>query len=493
MDERPDGGTAIHGASADSRTIRPGWLFCAIPGAREDGSYYISDAIARGAVAIVSEGDVVAPTGVSVLRVSDAYAAAGRIAEVLFGHPGEQLRLIGVTGTNGKTTCAYLLREMLTRAGAPTGMIGTVEYDLGGAVRQADRTTPPPFLFQELLREMVDRGVRTAVVEVSSHALSQRRIGTVRFVGGLFTNLTRDHLDYHHTFDDYYAAKRRLFTEYLRPGAVVAVNVDDSYGLRLWRELSDARGVDVRAFGESEFADHRICGLCATVDGCTFGVTTGGQTVALQSPMIGRHNASNVAGCTALALGLGIDEAVVVDAAREFKGAPGRLQPIRSAGITVFVDYAHTDDALANVLRALRGIGAERVLLVFGCGGDRDRTKRPVMGSVAAELADQVFLTSDNPRGEDPEAILDDIESGLPRGHGHRRIVDRAEAIRTAVAAAKPGDVVLVAGKGHEDYQEIGTKHVPFSDVEEVRSALARVTLNVADPEQSRRAKCRRP
>jgi UDP-N-acetylmuramoyl-L-alanyl-D-glutamate--2,6-diaminopimelate ligase len=468
----PDGELTITGASSDSRTVQPGWLFCAIPGARADGAAYVRDAISRGAVAIVTEAALACPGGTPVLRVSDAYAAAGRIAEVLSGRPGECLRLIGITGTNGKTTCAYLLRDVFSRMGHKTGMIGTVEYDLGGSVSKADRTTPPAFRFQELLREMVGNGVQTAVVEVSSHALAQRRMGTVRFAAGLFTNLTRDHLDYHHTFDDYYTAKRRLFGEYLAPNGVAAVNVDDPYGVRLAAELSPLDGVAVRTFGESPSADRRTCDLSITVDGCEFRLTGGSRTISFRSPMIGRYNASNIAGCATLALELGADEEALVDAIHGFEGAPGRLEPIRWQGISVFVDYAHTDDALANVLRALRGLAPRRVLVVFGCGGDRDRTKRPAMGRVAGELADRVFLTSDNPRGEDPEDILDDVEAGLPRGGEHRRIVDRGEAIAAALSAARAGDVVLVAGKGHEDYQEIGAERLHFSDVEVIRTVL---------------------
>lgn len=467
-------GMAIAGATADSREVKPGWLFCAIPGAREDGAKYVPAALAQGAACIVTSRPLDLPAGTPHLLVTDAYTAAGRIAEVAAGSPASRLRVVAVTGTNGKTTCAYLLRHMLREAGRAPAMLGTVEYDLHGEILPADRTTPTPFGLQDLLARAVANGADDLVIEVSSHALAQRRLGRMPTAGALFTNLTGDHLDYHHTFDSYYGAKHRLFTEYLVPGAPAVINTADPYGARLYQDLTDEGRVWPIALAEDARADIRLAEIELRMDGIAFSLMLPDATLRLTSPLIGRHNVTNLAQAATLAWALGVPREVIERSSRVCRGAPGRLQAIAApAGFTAYVDYAHTDDALANVLRALRGLKPRRLLVVFGCGGDRDRTKRPRMGKVAADLADRIFVTSDNPRTENPEAILDEIEAGMPATCSRTRLADRRAAIRAAIAAAEPGDVILVAGKGHEDYQEIAGHKYPFDDVAEVRAAIA--------------------
>lgn len=464
--------TALTGAEADSRRIEPGAAFVAIRGEKLDGARFAPGAWERGAAVVLAESP--RPEGVDCcwMQVTNAYAAAARAAELAYQRPARGMRLIGITGTNGKTTSAYLLDEILRAAGRRTGMVGTVEYRLGGRTLPADRTTPPPFQLQELLAEMRDSQVQDVVLEVSSHALVQRRLGTAAVDAALFTNLTGDHLDYHGTMEEYFHAKRILFDEYLTPDGPAVINVDDPFGARLAEALAQAGRTVVRvgAAGES---DCRMTDSESTVQGSRMILEYDGTGLELVSPMIGRHNLANTAGVAAVALALGIPRETIAATVRSCEGAPGRLQLIRAPnGASVFVDYAHTDDALRNVLRALKQLSPSRLCVVFGCGGDRDRTKRPRMAQAAAEFADRIYATSDNPRTEDPERILDDLCAGFPDNTRYKRISDRREAIRHALADAEPGEIVLVAGKGHETYQEIdGVKH-PFDDVCEVRKSL---------------------
>lgn len=464
--------TQVTGACADSRRVQPGQLFCAIPGSRADGSAYAADAVRHGAAAVAAVRELSLGPQTAQLIVREAYPAAGRIAECAAGYPARNLRLLGVTGTNGKTTCAYLLRHILRAYGQVTGMVGTVCYDLGRHQLDADRTTPTPFELQDLFAAMVEDGCTWAVLEMSSHALVQRRAGTARFAGALFTNLTGDHLDYHKTMDAYFEAKALLFSEYLLPGAPAVINTDDPYGARLAERLGGVPGACVLTVG-SRAADVVWEDVALGFDGCRFGLRLGGEHVDIVSPLIGQHNVANLTCAAALAHACGIPAPLIGTALRACRGAPGRLQAIASPqGYAAYVDYAHTDDALDNVLRALRALSPRRLLVVFGCGGDRDRTKRPRMGAVAARLADRVYVTSDNPRTEEPERIIAEILAGMPAGSQPQVYPDRREAIRTAVAEARAGDLILVAGKGHEPYQEIqGHKH-PFDDLDEVRRAM---------------------
>lgn len=469
------GATAVTMAASDSRRIEPGGLFVAIPGAVQDGVRFIPDALARGAVAVVSVDPQPLPDGVVGIEVEDAYHAAGRIAEEFHERPADRLKLIGVTGTNGKTTCAYLLQRMLREAGWRAGMVGTVEYDDGRERHPADRTTPTPFDVQRLFKTMVANQCEFAVVEVSSHALHQRRLGTARFHGAVFTNLSGDHLDYHKTMEAYFQAKSILFHECLADDAPAVINIDDVFGRRLLDDLRRQTPARALGFGRADQADYRLTAATTSLEGCEAllqGVN--GLELAVHSALIGDFNIMNLAATVGLALELGVASAAIQRAVVDFTGAPGRMQRIDAAGgFKVFVDYAHTDDALHNVLSTLRALEPRRLIVVFGCGGDRDRSKRPRMARVAAQWADHVIVTSDNPRTEEPAAILDDVLSGVPAGFRHvERIGDRRAAIRAALTEAREGDAVLIAGKGHENYQEIhGVKH-HFDDREEVEQAL---------------------
>jgi len=418
---------------------------------------------------------------VGFVQVGEPYRAAGRVAELAAGFPARALRLVGVTGTNGKTTTAYLMRDILRRAGHKTGMVGTIVYDCGDTVLPADRTTPTPFELQAILARCRDAGCAYASLEVSSHALDQGRLGTARFAGALFTNLTREHLDYHKEMDHYFAAKRLLFDEYLEPGGVAMVNLDARfldvrYGNRLRREVAERRpDVTVLTFGASRDSDYRTDALQTSLAGIRMTLETPGGRLELASPLHGRFNAENLAGGAALLLALGVAPEAVVQAVGAFQGAPGRLQQIVARqDIRVFVDYAHTDDALRNVLGALRDLKPRRLVALFGCGGGRDRGKRPLMGKAVAEFADWIVVSSDNPRDEEPELIINDACCGIPATAHCTRETDRRQAIERVIAEARPGDVIVVAGKGHEDYQEIKGVKYPFDDVTEVTAALRR-------------------
>ncbi len=480
LEVRGDPDTPVSGATADSREVKPGGLFVAIPGQKIDGATFIPAALSAGAAIVAAAQPVELPPGVPFILVRDPYRAAGRIAEVAWDFPARQLRLHGVTGTKGKTTTAYLLRAIFRSAGLRTGMIGTVEYDTGtGVPREADRTTPTPFLLQALFRDMVNNQVTDAVLEVSSHALDQHRPGTVPFAGGLFTNLTGDHMDYHLTDENYFAAKRRLFTEYLPAGAPAVINVDDAKGVELARELAVLPGGPrVLPYGRHpDGAAACIREVRTSIGSTCFRLEFDGRERVFASPLNGMFNVYNLAGAVTYALAWGVPEDRIRIALTTCIGAPGRLQPVTSSDgrFTAFVDYAHTDDSLKNVLSTLRGLNPRRLIVLFGCGGERDVTKRPRMGAVAAEFADRILLTSDNPRGENPDAILAGIRAGIPAGCACEVIPNRREAIRAAVSDLTAEDVLILAGKGHESYQEICGVKYPFNDVTELRLALDRL------------------
>ncbi len=453
----------ISGATNDSRKVRPGWLFVAVSGTVDDGHRYIKQALAAGAVAVVSEKNLELPFAIACLRVSDAYAAAAGVAEVLYDFPARKLELIGITGTNGKTTTAFLLREIFLRVDGKVGMIGTVGYDCGGTWEVASRTTPDPFVLQSLFTEMVKNGCRRALLEVSSHALMQKRLGSSRFKGAIFTNLSGDHLDYHETMEKYYLAKRILFQELLADDAVIVVNGDDRYGKRLKRELAGRRvkvwgrlhrnlGYHLRVVREG------LLGQVCQLTGCQ-------EARRWRAPLIGRYNADNMAAAALLARGLGVSWEEIVTVFSTTSGVPGRLQAVTFPNQSLaLVDYAHTDDALLKVLQTLKRVPHRRLLVVFGCGGDRDRDKRPRMGRVAAVYADHVIVTSDNPRNEEPKVITAGIVSGIPAHKSYEVILDRRQAIEAAVGMMKSQDILLLAGKGHEDYQEVAGCKVFFDD-----------------------------
>ena len=466
LSDAPD--VEVSGVREDSRLVRPGDLFIARPGTQADGGKFIADATARGAAAVVTQSADLIPPPLPRVIVKDAAEAASVLAQRFHGEPSTKLKVLAVTGTNGKTTVAYLARHLLASAGKKCGMIGTVVVDDGRETRPAEMTTPPAPLIAEWMAAMVAHGCDACAVEASSHALHQKRIAGVRFAAGAFTNLTGDHLDYHKTMDDYAAAKAMLF-EQLPPDAVAVVNADDpAAGL----VVAPCRAPVVH-FGIESEAEWRASDIEASADGTRFALVSPGGSADVSMKLVGRHNVQNALCAAALvgeSFGLTVEQlaAGLSDAA----GAPGRLQRVEAGQpFSIFVDYAHTDDALANVLAALRPLTAGKLRVVFGCGGDRDRSKRPRMAAVAGRMADAVYVTSDNPRTENPEAILAEIVVGLP---GPPRLVeaDRRAAIRAAVADAGAGDVVLIAGKGHENYQIIGTAKEHFDDVEEARAAV---------------------
>lgn len=472
---RNDGGSLVQpiaGVTADSRKVEAGYAFVAITGARADGRRFIPEAVRRGAVAIIMEPsvDVALPAHIASIVVADSRRAIAHLATAFHGHPSHQLSLIGVTGTNGKTTTTYLL-EAIWRAHALTpGVIGTVTYRYGGIEYPAEQTTPGPEDLQRLLREMVQAGVTHCAMEVSSHALALDRVWGCRFAGALFTNLSQDHLDFHRDMQAYYAAKARLFTEY-RPGIAV-VNCDDPAGKTL---LTEAQA-PVLTFGFAPEADVRAEDVAVEAKGTHLKVRLRDQVIEVHSQLVGRHNVYNILGVLALASGLGWDLGRTTRGIEGLVAVPGRFERIEAGQpFCVLVDYAHTPDALCNVLTAARRLTTGRLLVVFGAGGDRDRSKRPTMGRVAAEHADLVLITSDNPRTEDPMEIIRAIETGVraaPRQGAYDIIEDRAQAIHKAIALARAGDVVVIAGKGHETYQILGAQRCPFDDRQVAREAL---------------------
>ena len=460
---------------ADSRQVGPGDVFVAVPGATEDGARFIPAAREAGAAVIVCTPETAAACGEApscrVIPHPDPREALWRLAAARRHTAAHPLRTLGITGTNGKTTSAYLLEHLFTAAGHKTGVLGTVSYRWPGHVENAPLTTPDPLSIHAMLARMAEAGVDTAVMEVSSHALEQQRVGGIPFAGALFTNLTQDHLDFHPDMERYFAAKARLFRELPAQDKALAVNADDAWGRRLLADCPAALSYGLHAATDGR---RHLQGeiLHSGTDGLHLRMSLEGENWELRSPLVGQFNALNLLGVQALALELGLPQASL-QALAGFRGVPGRLERVENPrGLNVFVDYAHTPDALVNVLQALRGAGFRRILAVFGCGGNRDRGKRPRMGEAVARYADVAVLTSDNPRFEDPEAILQDVLPGLKEAREVLVEVDRRTATRKALEMLGPQDALLIAGKGHEDYQIIqGVKH-HYSDQEVVREIL---------------------
>jgi UDP-N-acetylmuramoyl-L-alanyl-D-glutamate--2,6-diaminopimelate ligase len=461
----------IRGIQEDSRLVKAGDLFVARPGTRTDGSQFVKDAHARGAVAIVTQSKL-AGSPLPQVVVPDTAAAASILAHQFYDHPSASLKVIGVTGTNGKTTTTYLIRHLLGKVNRRCGMIGTVEIDDGKTTRESEMTTPGAVQVAELMASMRDKGCRACAIETSSHALHQSRVAGVRYAAAGFTNLTGDHLDYHKTEPEYAAAKARLF-EMLPADAVAVVNADESWSGRMI-ERCGARvmGYGIKAAG----ADYRATDISITAASTNFVLVTPDGTAPVQMSLIGRHNIENAL-CAAALVGevFGLSVHQIASGLRDAQGAPGRLQAVRiGQPFAVLVDYAHTDDAMENVLSALRPLTRGRLRILFGCGGDRDRTKRPRMARTAVSMADCVYVTSDNPRTENPLGIIDEIVRGIPADTTKSVVVepDRRRAIERIIADAEEQDVVLIAGKGHENYQIIGTTKHHFDDVEEATRAI---------------------
>jgi UDP-N-acetylmuramoyl-L-alanyl-D-glutamate--2,6-diaminopimelate ligase len=452
----------IRDLAYDNRRVGPGTLFFCVPGFTRDGHDFAPDAVQRGAVALVVERPL--DLGVPEVLVNSVREAMAHAASRFNGDPTAELQVVGITGTNGKTTTAFLVRELLEAGGRQTGLLGTVKSIVGGEEHEVERTTPEGIELQRDFRAMLEGGDRACAMEVSSHALELRRSDAIHFAAAVFTNLTQDHLDFHPTMEDYYQAKRRLFT--LAP-RIAVINVDDRYGARIAAELEHPV-----TFAIDADAVYRARSVETGLEGSRFVLATPAGEFELFSPLRGRFNVYNVLGAVAAVDALGVDLETITAAIRTAGQVPGRFEPVdEGQGFAVLVDYAHTPDSLENVLRAARNLTGGRVHVVFGCGGDRDRGKRPLMGGIASRLADRVIVTSDNPRSEDPDAIVAEILTGSAADT--EAIVDRRAAIEATIAGAHAGDVVVIAGKGHEQGQEFESgRKIPFDDVTVAREVL---------------------
>ena len=471
----------ISSLAYDSRRVQPGTLFFAIQGEKADGHKFIPQALERGAVAVVSERPAT-PEGagrwVQVPRIRRALADAAR---AFYGHPEAQLRLVGITGTNGKTTTAYLLESILRAAEIRAGLFGTIEYRVGDRVFPATNTTPESLDLIAAFAQLAEAGAKAAVMEASSHALAQERIWGFRFDAAIFTNLTRDHLDYHKDFEHYFEAKRRLFEGLgTPPPACAVVNVDDAWGVKLL-DLPFQRRITYGMNAEAEVKPKQINRSPTGLEGTL--LTPLGK-MQLASSLVGRANLANILAATAAGIGLDLPKDKIAKGIATLKAVPGRFERIdEGQPFLVIVDYAHTDDALRNVLKTARELTRERLIILFGCGGERDRMKRPLMGEAAGTLGDFVVLTSDNPRGEDPLLIMADALVGLQKtGKTYVAEVDREVAVRKAFAEARPGDTVVLAGKGHETYQVLKDRTIPFDDREVARKVLRELGYSPEGP-----------
>jgi UDP-N-acetylmuramoyl-L-alanyl-D-glutamate--2,6-diaminopimelate ligase len=467
--------TEISGVAYDSRRVKPKFAFVAIRGSRADANQFVTQAIANGAVAVISG----APGGISGpawVEVSDDREALAVVAGNFYGHPSRSLQLVGVTGTNGKTTTTYLIEGILRAAGLPASLFGTIEYRGPGFAFEAERTTPEAPDLEELYRRVTDAGWKYSVMEVSSHAIELKRVYALHFDTAVFTNLSRDHLDFHGDMRSYFLAKKKLFTGMSEgiPRKMV-LNYDDPVYAEL-REIAPAR---VISYGMQNAAD--VCPLSHQFgwEGTEAVFKTPLGDIGLRSRLMGTPNLYNMGAAIGVAVGLGLSSDAIRGGLESIPDVPGRFEPVYAGqNFRVIVDYAHTDDALRKLLASAREITSGRILVVFGCGGDRDRSKRPLMGEAAAHGADRIFVTSDNPRSEDPLAIIREIEGGVRQAGGNYEVVpDRREAIRAALAAASGGDTVVIAGKGHEAYQIIGNRTFPFDD-----KAVARELLDELNP-----------
>ena len=484
-----DSDPEIKGLHYDSRQVKPGGVFFALRGVKSDGCDFVAGAVNAGAVAVVSEHPCEVG-GATRVQVPNARLAMSLMAARFHGTPTGRVPVVGITGTNGKTTSSYLVEGILEAAGLPAAVLGTISYRFGETSIEAPNTTPESVDLQRTLRQLVDLGAASVVMEVSSHSLEQHRADGCLFDVAVFTNLTRDHLDYHLDMESYFGSKLRLFTDLLVPSAGkplrrAVVNLDDPYGSR----IAAAAGAPVLSYAMDAEADIKVVEADFSVHGIRCRLRTPRGELVLASDLLGRFNLYNILAAVGAGLALGVSDAAIQDGIAGHKKVPGRLERVENdQGITVLVDYAHTGDALENVLSTISELKTDRIVTIFGCGGDRDRGKRPVMGEIAARYSDLAVVTSDNPRTEKPRAILGEILAGItplalreyaPDGLGQGfkekgfvAIESRREAIRTAILAAQPGDIVLLAGKGHEDYQIVGTEKLHFDDREEAAAAL---------------------
>ncbi|KJH70340.1 UDP-N-acetylmuramoyl-L-alanyl-D-glutamate--2,6-diaminopimelate ligase [Aliterella atlantica] len=463
----------IKGLATNSHACQPGDLFIGMPGTRVDGGEFWRSAIASGAVAALVSEQIAsnAEADACLIGSNNMVAACASVAAAFYDYPTKKLQMVGVTGTNGKTTTTHLIEFFLTQAHLSTALMGTLYTRWAGFEQTAAHTTPFAIELQHQLAEACLAGCKIGVMEVSSHALAQGRVKGCEFDVALFTNLTQDHLDFHKDMEDYFGAKALLFSpEYLQGKAII--NIDDAYGRRLVAQVGKDR---TWSYSTSDRADLWMSELKYAPTGVSGVLHTPQGDVAFQSPLVGQYNLANLLAAVGAVLQLGVDLQLIADVLPQFPGVPGRMERVQispSQDISAIVDYAHTPDSLENLIKAARPFISGRTICVFGCGGDRDRTKRPQMGKIAAELADVAVVTSDNPRTEDPDKILQDILAGIPSEKEVLVISDRAAAIRAAIIQAQPGDGVLIAGKGHEDYQILGTEKIHFDDREQAKVAL---------------------
>lgn len=463
----------VESIAYDSRRVQRNGLFVALRGEKSDGHNFIDQAIEKGAGVIVAEREILSPRA-TTLQVEDTRTALADLSAAFFGNPSRKLKMAAVTGTNGKTTTTFLLKHICERARLPCGLIGTVRYEIGERILPAVRTTPEALDVQELLAQILNAGCRAAAMEVSSHALAQERTRGIEWDVAVFTNLTQDHLDFHGTMENYFEAKAKLFEDLAaqerKKHATAVVNIDDRYGEKLIERL--ANKISITTYGMSQRADFRASNYRTEFAGTSYQLDAKGRSYLVRLPLIGRFNVANSVAALAAASALGIQlRDAILSLARSLQ-VPGRLEMVPAKRqFQIFVDYAHTPDALLNVLKTLRELEPRKLIVVFGCGGDRDREKRPLMGRVADQFADHAIITSDNPRKEDPDAIIAQIEKGF-RAKRYQKIPDRAEAIAHAISLAQPRDVVLIAGKGHEAYQEFADHTIPFDDIQVAKRAL---------------------
>ncbi|MBN2569257.1 MAG: UDP-N-acetylmuramoyl-L-alanyl-D-glutamate--2,6-diaminopimelate ligase [Deltaproteobacteria bacterium] len=472
----------------DSRLCKGGSLFVAVSGLTSDGHEFIDEAVQKGATCVVYEKGIISVEGVTSVKVRDSRLAMGQLGRNFFCNPSGDMFLIGVTGTNGKTTVTYILESVLREAGLAVGVIGTINYRYGGQVFQSLNTTPDSIDLQRILREMADAGITHVIMEVSSHAIDLKRVDSCEFDMGIFTNLTSEHLDYHGSIENYFLVKRRFFRELMNGGKKI-INGDDPWGMRIIEE--EGPGAVTFGIDTTEGYDVVAVDFALSMEGIRAKIKTSNEEFYVTSSMIGKYNLANILTSIAAAFSMNIRKEHITAGIEKVKNIPGRLERVNDPGEpSVFVDYAHTEDALRRTLENLADLKEGKIITVFGCGGDRDRTKRVPMGKIAIKLSDVAIITSDNPRTEDPLVIIDEIMRGIrdntvesynptqvyrtQNGREFAAIADRREAIEKAVSMADPSDIVLIAGKGHEDYQILGTRRIPFDDRIVAREALAR-------------------
>jgi len=466
----------VESIAYDSWRVQRNALFVAMRGEKVDGHKFIDQAVEKGASVIVADREEKHLRATCVV-VEDTRTSLADLSAIFYGHPAQRLKLAAVTGTNGKTTTSFLIKHVCEKAGLRCGLIGTVRYEIGERVLPAIRTTPESLDLQELLAQIANAGCRAAAMEVSSHALAQDRTRGLEWNVAVFTNLTQDHLDFHGTMESYFESKAKLFTQLgqqrNKKKPVTVVNIDDRYGQQLVDKIDKiAKSVAIVTYGMSARADFRASNYRVEFSGTSYQLDARGKSYLVRVPLIGRFNVANSVAALAAASGLGVDLRAAVLSLGKSPQVPGRLEMVPAKRqFQVFVDYAHTPDALANVLKTLRELQPQRLIVVFGCGGDRDRQKRPLMGEMVERHADYAIITSDNPRKEDPSAIIAAIEKGFRSTH-FEKIIDRTEAINRAIALAQPRDIVLIAGKGHENYQEFADHTVPFDDIQVARRAI---------------------